>query len=60
MSQAELKRTPLTNPVSEATHTAACRWQLERVREQLATEECDAVLLYNPVNIRYATDTRNM
>jgi Xaa-Pro aminopeptidase len=33
---------------------------LQRVREQLAESESDAVLLYDPINIRYATDTTNM
>ena len=36
------------------------RYRLERVREQLRSADCDAALLYDPVNIRYATDTTNM
>ncbi len=31
-----------------------------RVQEQLRASDCAAVLLNDPVNIRYATDTRNM
>lgn len=36
------------------------RYRLARVREQLRLNDCDAILLYDPVNIRYATDTTNM
>ncbi len=35
-------------------------YRLERVRSQLQAAECDAALLYDPVNIRYATDSTNM
>ena len=31
-----------------------------RVQEQLRANDCAAALLSNPVNIRYATDSRNM
>lgn len=34
--------------------------RLARVREQLHKNNCPAILLYDPVNIRYATDTSNM
>ncbi|OEO26054.1 peptidase M24 [Pseudomonas sp. J237] len=50
----------LKNPVSAATYRAACAFRLQRVRQQLSKEQCAAVLLYDPVNIRYATDTSNM
>ena len=35
-------------------------WRLKRVREQLEKRELAGILLYDPVNIRYATDTSNM
>jgi Xaa-Pro aminopeptidase len=35
-------------------------YRLARVREQLLKNNCPAILLYDPVNIRYATDTSNM
>lgn len=35
-------------------------YRLARVREQLLSHEVPAILLYDPVNIRYATDTSNM
>jgi Xaa-Pro aminopeptidase len=36
------------------------RFRLDRLRAELARSECDAALLYDPLNIRYATDTTNM
>ena len=35
-------------------------YRLARVQQQLRANDCAAALLYNPVNIRYATDSRNM
>ncbi|CAH2913176.1 MAG: Aminopeptidase YpdF (MP-, MA-, MS-, AP-, NP-specific) [uncultured Paraburkholderia sp.] len=35
-------------------------YRLSRVLEQLRLHRCPAILLYDPVNIRYATDTSNM
>lgn len=35
-------------------------YRLARVLEQLRKHDCPAILLYDPVNIRYATDTSNM
>ncbi|WP_206127590.1 M24 family metallopeptidase [Burkholderia sp. Ac-20379] len=35
-------------------------YRLARVREQLQRHKVPAILLYDPVNIRYATDTSNM
>lgn len=35
-------------------------YRLARVRAELVKRDCAAVLLYDPVNIRYATDTSNM
>ena len=40
--------------------SAIRRYRLERVREHLRAEGCDAALLYDPLNVRYATDTTNM
>ncbi len=63
-----------TNPVSRSSpaHTgeaprapaidlaALRRYRYARVQEQLRANDCSAALLYNPINIRYATDSRNM
>lgn len=38
----------------------ATQYRLQRVTQQLRISDLDAVLLYNPVNIRYATDSSNM
>lgn len=35
-------------------------WRLERVREKLRERDLAGILLYDPLNIRYATDTSNM
>ena len=41
--------------------TAAMRrYRVDRVRRELAAHDCDGALLYDPVNVRYATDTTNM
>ncbi len=40
--------------------SAIRRYRLERVRSQLRAAGCDGALLYDPLNIRYATDTTNM
>ncbi|NKC13207.1 MAG: M24 family metallopeptidase [Gammaproteobacteria bacterium] len=36
------------------------RYRVARVREQLRQHQCDGALLYDPLNIRYATDSTNM
>ena len=35
-------------------------YRLQRVREKLLEFDCAGILLYDPVNIRYATDSTNM
>ena len=35
-------------------------YRYARVQAQLRANDCAAALLYNPINIRYATDSRNM
>ena len=51
---------PLPSPVSSAVLDRARHYRLGRLREQLAAADCDAALLYDPVNIRYALDVSNM
>lgn len=51
---------PLASPVSEATIDAARRYRKSRMLEQIRASDCDALLLYDPVNIRYALDVSNM
>lgn len=50
----------LIDPVADDVRLAACRWRLQRIQTQLDASDYDAILLYDPVNIRYATDTSNM
>lgn len=38
----------------------AAQYRLQRVAQELRQNDLDAVLLYDPVNIRYATDSSNM
>ena len=51
---------PLKSPVDQATIDRARAWRLGRLRAQVAAHDCAAILLYNPVNIRYAFDYSNM
>jgi Xaa-Pro dipeptidase len=51
---------PLKSPVPHDTLVRARRYRLSRVREQLQAHNCAAILLYDPVNIRYALDVSNM
>ncbi|HEX5494837.1 MAG TPA: Xaa-Pro peptidase family protein [Mycobacteriales bacterium] len=39
---------------------AVQHYRIDRLRAQLVANRCDGALLYDPVNIRYATDTTNM
>ncbi|MGA7273123.1 MAG: aminopeptidase P family protein, partial [Acidimicrobiia bacterium] len=36
------------------------RYRLERVREQLARFDYAGIVLFDPLNVRYATDSTNM
>ena len=40
--------------------TAMRRYRLDRVRSQLRRSGLGGIILYDPMNIRYATDTTNM
>ena len=51
---------PLKSPVPHETLVAARRFRLGRLRAQLHAQDCAAILLYDPVNIRYAFDCSNM
>jgi Xaa-Pro aminopeptidase len=51
---------PLISPVPAATLDLARRYRLERLRRKMREWDCGALLLYDPVNIRYAFDSSNM
>jgi len=54
---AQLDRAPANDDINLA---AVRTYRQNRVREQMAVYGVDAVILSDPVNIRYATGTRNM
>lgn len=51
---------PLKSPVPHDTLVKARTYRLSRFRKFLAQHDCAAILLYDPVNIRYAFDSCNM
>ncbi|MSP49486.1 MAG: aminopeptidase P family protein [Alphaproteobacteria bacterium] len=51
---------PLKSPVPHGTLKTARSYRLGRIRTELKRHDCAAILLYDPVNIRYALDVSNM
>ena len=51
---------PLRSPIPQATLVKARAFRKRRLVEQVIAHDCAAILLYDPVNIRYATDVANM
>jgi Xaa-Pro aminopeptidase len=51
---------PLKSPIPLETLKKARAWRKRRLVEKLAEHDCAAILLYDPVNIRYALDVSNM
>jgi Xaa-Pro aminopeptidase len=51
---------PLKSPVADAVLDRARRYRLGRLRDGMAQADAAALLLYDPVNIRYAFDCSNM
>ena len=51
---------PLKSPIDKDVLIAARHYRLARIRAQLQQHDCAAILLYDPVNIRYALDVSNM
>lgn len=46
--------------VDTATERGIQAYRVEQVRRRLAEADCPAIVLFDPVHIRYATGTRNM
>ena len=46
--------------VDSDTQAGIQRHRVERIRQRLGLADCAAIVLFDPVNIRYATGTRNM
>jgi Xaa-Pro aminopeptidase len=57
---AESSDKPLKSPIPLATLKVARANRKRRLVQQLAEHDCAAILLYDPVNIRYALDVSNM
>ncbi|SHJ71096.1 Xaa-Pro aminopeptidase [Shimia gijangensis] len=51
---------PLISPISDKVLNCARRYRLNRFRDQMAKHDVAALLLYDPINIRYALDSSNM
>lgn len=57
---AEGRDKPLRSPIPAATLDKARRYRLARIRQQMRVADVSALLLYDPINIRYAFDSSNM
>ncbi len=51
---------PLKSPIPLATLKAARGYRKQRLVEKVVEHDCAAILLYDPLNIRYALDVSNM
>ncbi|MGE0211086.1 MAG: M24 family metallopeptidase [Parvibaculaceae bacterium] len=51
---------PLKSPIPHATLVKARGYRKQRLVDELCRHDCAAILLYDPVNIRYAFDVCNM
>jgi len=51
---------PLISPIPASSLDRVRRYRLDRLREKMREWNCPALLLYDPVNIRYAFDCSNM
>jgi Xaa-Pro aminopeptidase len=50
----------LRSPLPDSVLTGARQYRLQRLRQKMAEWDCGALMLYDPVNIRYAFDCTNM
>lgn len=51
---------PLKSPLPQSTLDRAREYRLQRLRDEMARQDVAGLLLYDPVNIRYAFDCSNM
>jgi Xaa-Pro dipeptidase len=51
---------PLVNPITPQTVSKVRAYRHQRIRQKLIEHDCAAILLYDPLNIRYATDCSDM
>ena len=50
----------MTSIVDRETQAGIQAYRLQRIGQRLEAADCAAIVLFDPVNIRYATGTRNM
>ena len=51
---------PLKDPISPETVAKVRAYRHGRIKQKLAEHDCAALLVYDPLNIRYATDCSDM
>lgn len=51
---------PLKSPVKHETLIRARAYRKQRVVDQLLKHDCSAILIYDPISVRYVTDVTNM
>ena len=51
---------PLKNPIRDETVAKVRKYRHDRIKQKIIEHDCAAILLYDPLNIRYATDCSDM
>jgi len=51
---------PLVNPIKDETVKKVRAYRHDRIKQKVVEHDCAAILLYDPLNIRYATDCSDM
>ncbi len=51
---------PLVNPIKAETVAKVRTYRHDRIKQKVVEHDCAAILLYDPLNIRYATDCSDM
>jgi len=51
---------PLINPIKDQTLAKVRAYRHDRIKQKVIEHDCAAILLYDPLNIRYATDCSDM
>jgi Xaa-Pro dipeptidase len=51
---------PLRSPIPHETLVTARGYRKQRMVDQVVAHDCTAILLFDPLNVRYALDARNM
>ncbi|MEZ5864824.1 MAG: Xaa-Pro peptidase family protein [Geminicoccaceae bacterium] len=51
---------PLRSPISQSVVDRARAYRLRRMRDQVVAHDCAAMIMFSPINIRYAFDYANM